>query len=416
VSLDVAHPATFAHGVPLGEFARMRAAGGVEWVTEPPLHRHSAAGGITRQGSGYWAVTTHAAVVEVSRQPALFSSGLRGAFLTDPQTKADLEFTRQLLINMDAPQHTAIRRTVSAVFTPRAVGRLRESVAGHARDVIRATLARERFDVVTDVAAEVPLLVLAELLGIPAADRHLLYRWSNSLVGFDDPEYGGGDIDAYRSTFVEAYQYALAVADERRTSPRDDLITRLATAEVDGRRLTDREFCQFWLLLVVAGNETTRHLITGSIEALVTSPIEAARLGADPGLLPTAVDELVRWVSPIMQFRRTATQDSRLRGADIAAGDKVVLYYVSANRDAAVFDQADRLDLGRQPNPHLGFGIGPHFCLGAHLARLELTAVLSELLPALPGIRLTGRPVRLESNFVNGVKSLPATFDGRPLR
>ncbi len=242
---------------------------------------------------------------------------------------------------------------------------------------------------------------------MPHADRHLLFRWSNHLVGFDDPEYGSGDVEAYRRTFAEAFQYALAVAAQRRAAPGDDLASLLATAEVDGRRLSDREFCHFWLLLVVAGNETTRHLLSGSVLALAEHPDQRRRLAADPGLIPTAVEELVRWVTPIMQFRRTARRDTELTGQRIAAGDKVVLYYVAANRDPAVFAGPDRLDLGRDPNPHLSFGIGPHFCLGANLARLEARAALSALRPYLPALEITGPPVRLESNFVNGLKSLP---------
>ncbi|MEH1123221.1 cytochrome P450 [Micromonospora sp. CPCC 206061] len=406
--VQLADPATYRVGVPHAEFARRRREAPVSWVAEQPRVRPSSAGPIVDSGSGYWAVTTHAAVVAASREPGTFSSGRRGAFLNDPRTKADLEFVRQLLINMDAPEHTAVRRVVSAVFTPRAVGRLRDQVTDHARTVIRGCLEKDRFDVVTDLAAEVPLLVLADLLGIPRADRHLLYGWSNRLVGFDDPEYGGGDVEAYRQAFAEAFQYALRVAEERRRAPRDDLVTRLATAEVAGRRLSDREFCQFWLLLVVAGNETTRHLISGSVQALVEHPGERDRLhAAGQDALPTAVEELVRWVTPIMQFRRTATGDTELAGQPIAEGDKVVLYYASANRDGHAIPGADRLDLARDPNPHLSFGIGPHFCLGAHLARLELSAVLTELLPHLPAVELDGPQVRLESNFVNGIKSMP---------
>jgi cytochrome P450 len=409
---DIAHPVTYADGVPYAEFARRRREEPVGWVHEPVLWRHSSAGRTAQQGTGYWAVTRYEDVVAASREPELFSSARRGAFLVDPRTRADLQAARQLLVNMDAPEHVRIRKLVTAAFTPRSVRRLAGSVEAHARAVVDAVVAAGEFDAVTDLAAELPLLVLADLLGMPRADRHLLYRWSNHLVGFDDPEYGGGDVEAYRRTFAEAFQYALRLAFDRREHPRDDLISVLANAEVDGRPLADREFCTFWLLLVVAGNETTRHLISGTLHALTAHPRERDRLVAGEVSLSTAVEELVRWVTPIMQFRRTATRDTELAGQRIAEGDKVVLYYASANRDAATFHNGHELDLGRDPNPHLAFGIGPHFCLGAHLARLELGALLTAVRPYLPRLELTGPPVRLESNFVNAVKSMPARLGG----
>jgi cytochrome P450 len=382
----------------------------VAWVAEPLLWRHSSGGKIAQQGSGFWAVTTHDLVLSASRRTVEFSSAAKGAFLADPRSPADLRQTRQLLVNMDGPQHIRIRKLVTSVFTPRAVRGLTDSIAAHAQALVQSVVDREQFDVVADLASELPLLVLSDLLGMPRADRRLLYQWSNHLVGFDDPEYGGGDVDAYRSTMAEAFQYALRLAADRRAHPTDDLISLLANVEVDGQRLSDREFCNFWLLLVVAGNETTRHLIAGSLQALAAHPAQRDRLVSGAVGVAAAVEELLRWVTPIMQFRRTATADTEIGGQAISAGDKVVLYYASANRDTAVFTDPDRLDLGRDPNPHLSFGIGPHFCLGAHLARLEVTTLLTALLPHLSRLRLTGPVVRLESNFVNGAKSMPATF------
>jgi cytochrome P450 len=401
---DIAHPATYAAAVPHGEFARRRTDEPVAWVPEPVLVRHSSGGRIAQQGSGYWAVTTHEAVLAAARRTEDFSSAAKGAFLTDPRTPADLRQARQLLINMDAPQHVRIRKIVTSVFTPRSVRRLLDSVETYATGLVEKLLRAKKFDAVEDLAAELPLLVLADLLGMPATDRHLLYRWSNHLVGFDDPEYGGGDIDVYRGIMAEAAR--------RRVEPTDDLVSMIANAEVDGQRLSDREFCSFWLLLVVAGNESTRHMIAGSLQALATHPGECERLASGTVPVSTAVEELLRWVTPIMQFRRTASRDTELSGQRIAGGDKVVLYYVSANRDAQVFAEPDRLDLGRDPNPHLAFGIGPHFCLGAHLARLEVGTLLTALRPYLHRFELTGPVVRLESNFVNGTKSMPARFAG----
>ena len=407
---DIAHPATYAAGVPHEEFARRRDAEPVGWVEEPVLVRHSAGGRMAVRGTGFWAATTHAAVLEASRRPEDFSSSAKGAFLIDPRTPGDLKQVRQLLINMDAPQHVRIRKLVTSVFTPRSIRALTDSVHAHAMELVEKAVAAGDFDAVTDLASELPLLVLADLLGIPPEDRHRMYRWSNHLVGFDDPEYGGGDIDVYRATMAEAFQYSLTLALRRREVPTGDLGSLLANAELDGQRLSDREFCNFWLLLVVAGNETTRHLISGSLQALVSHPAECDRLVAGEVEMRTAVDELIRWVTPIMQFRRTATRDTELCGRRIEAGDKVVLYYTSANRDAAVFAEPDRLNLSRDPNPHLAFGVGPHFCLGSHLARLELTALLTAIRPHLPRFERTGPAVRLESNFVNAVKSLPARF------
>lgn len=407
---DIAHPATFADGVPHDEFARRRLTEPVSWVEEPLLWRHSSGGRIAARGTGYWAVTTHEAVVSVSRRTEEFSSGAKGAFLVDPRTPGDLKQTRQLLVNMDGPQHIRIRRLVASVFTPRAVRALIDNITTHADSLVQKAVQAGEFDIVADLACELPLLVLSDLLGMPREDRHLLYKWSNQLVGFDDPEYGGGDIDVYRSTFAEAFSYALKLGMARREHPTGDLISLLANAELDGERLSDREFCNFWLLLVVAGNETTRHLIAGSLQALAENPAERDKLVSGTVPIASAVEELLRWVTPIMQFRRTATQDTELCGQPIAEGEKVVIYYTSANRDAAVFEDPDHLNLARDPNPHLAFGIGPHFCLGAHLARVELTALLTAILPHLPRLELVGPLVRLESNFVNAIKSLPARF------
>jgi cytochrome P450 len=404
----LADPVTYRTGVPHGEFARRRREAPVAWVEEPELRYHSERDGVrVRRGSGYWAVTRHATVVAAARAPDRFSSSARGAFLADPKTPADLERARQLLVNMDAPEHSRIRRYVTAAFTPREVGALTAGIRAHAADLVARSVVDGEFEAVAALAAELPLLVLADLLGVPRSDRSLLFDWSNNLVGFDDPAYGGSSLDAYRRTFADAFGYARDMAAQRRRSPRADLVSRLVASEVDGRRLTDAEFCQLWLLLVIAGNETTRHLLSGSLLALAESPDQCAKLAADPSLTPRAVDELLRWVSPIMQFRRTCTVDTELAGQPIRAGDKVVLYYVSANRDERVFAGPDRLDLTRRPNPHLAFGVGPHFCLGSHLAHLEAQVLLDTLRPHLCRLRLAGPVVRLESTFMNGIKALP---------
>lgn len=404
----LADPATYARGVPHEEFRRRRHEAPVSWVDEPVLTYHGTDGGErTRRGTGFWAVTRHATVVAASRAPGTYSSAARGAFLADPRTTEDLHRARQLLANMDAPEHRRIRKHVTAAFTPNAVQRMAAGIGAHAGALTRRIATAGGFDAVTDLAAELPLLVLVDLLGMPRADRGLLFGWSNALVGFDDPEYGGGSVDAYRRTFKEAFGYARELAALRRRRPGDDLVSRLVAGEVDGRRLTEPEFCQLWLLLVIAGNETTRHLLSGALLALTEWPEQSARLAADPGLTPRAVDELLRWVTPIMQFRRTAVVDTDLAGQPVQAGDKVVLYYVSANRDEQVYRDPDRLDLGRQPNPHLAFGVGPHYCIGSHLAHLEARTLLDALRPYLTRMRVDGPVLRLESSFMNGIKSLP---------
>lgn len=393
----ITDPSTYAGGVPYEEFRRRATLGAVSWVADGA-------------GGGSWAVLSHRAVIEVSRQPERFSSAARGAFLADPRTAEDLERARQLLVNMDAPAHLEVRRHLSAAFTPRAVQQMARDVHRHAAGLVRRLVTRERFDAVGDLAAELPLLVLTDLLGMPRADRALLFRWSNNLVGFDDPEYGGSDVEVYRATFGEALGYARDLVLRRRRRPREDLVSRLVHSEVDGRRLSDSRLCQLWLLLVVAGNETTRHLISGALWALSGAPSELDRLTADPRSTPTAVDELLRWVSPIMQFRRTAVSDVWLSGQHVRAGDKLLLWYVAANRDPAVFRRPDRLRLDRRPNPHLSFGVGPHYCLGSHLAHLETRVVLDELRPHLGRLRALAAPTRLESNFMNGIKTLPMSL------
>lgn len=408
---SIADPETYRNGVPHDELARLRRDAPVAWVDEVPLWRHGSGGGRVVAGTGYWAVTRHATIVAVSRRPDAFSSRIRGAFLADPASRDDLERMRQLLINMDAPEHTTIRQLVTSAFTSRTVDRLDESIRHHARSLVQRARRQGQFDLVRDIAAELPLLVLADLLGMPHADRTLMFDWSNNLVGFDDPEFGGGSIERYKRTFSEAFEYATAMAKAKRKQPADDLVSGLVHGECGGRRLSDAEFCHLWILLVVGGNESTRHLLSGSLHALLEEwPSERDRLVATPALVSDAVEELLRWVSPIMQFRRTVARDVDLEGQPLREGDKVALYYTSANRDETVFDSHDTLDLGRTPNPHLAFGVGPHFCLGARLSRLEARVLLETLLPHLASIRLTGPVVRLQSNFMNGFKSMPAEF------
>ncbi len=406
----IANPAEYAIRVPYAEFGRLRRDAPIAWIEETSVGLRSSSARATSQGSGYWAITRYATLVSVSRRPELFSSAARGSFLADPKSHWDLERTRQLLINMDAPQHGAVRKLLTQAFTPTEVQRLHQNIRMHAKAIVRQVIQKDEFDVVLEMAAELPLLVLADLLGMPREDRHLIYKWSNTIVGFDDPDFSGGDVDAYQNTFSEAFTYARELAEAKRKRPACDLVSVLANKTHDGRTLSDSELCYIWIMLAIGGNESTRHLISGSLQALSEWPDELARLATNPALLPAAIEELLRWVSPIMQFRRTALENTELDGKSIRAGDKVVLYYCSANRDEEIFERPDQLILDRKPNLHVAFGVGPHFCLGAHLARLEALTLFEQLCPHLNRFELAGPVVRLRSNFMNGIKSMPARF------
>lgn len=401
--VDLNDADTFVAGVPHEWFAWLR--------EEDPVHRNP-----ELDGSGFWAVTRYDDVVTVSRDPGLFSSWQGSALVADLPPD-DLEGMRLQLIHMDPPEHTALRAIVNRAFTPRMIASLRDHVAELTTEIVDAVAPKGECDFVTEVAAELPLQVIAETLGVPREDRWRLFDWSNRLIGMEDPEYGSedaaeADITA-KVALVEMFQYAHELAERKRTEPAGDLCSVLVHAEVDGRRLTDIEFNMFFFLLVIAGNETTRNLISGGLQALCEHPEARTRLLADPALLPTTVEEMLRWVSPVMQFRRTATRDTELAGREIAQGDKVVVYYGSANRDAGVFGPtADRFDGARAPNNHLAFGFGTHFCLGAALARLEIRVMFEELLPRLRDLRLAPgtRPERVPNAFVRGFKSLPVEF------
>lgn len=363
----------------------------------------SGSGTVEQRTEGFWAVTRHPDVTAASRDPALFSSAARGAFLADPASNADLRRARRLLIGMDPPDHAAMRRRAVTAMPRRA--ELEDSVRRHAEAVVARFVRDGGGDAVGPLAAELPLLVLADLLGVPREDRAQLRAWGDDLVGFDDPAVGSRDVGAFARALAGAFDYAAELGRRRRVDPRDDMTSRLVTADPP---IGESEFCHLWLLMVVAGNETTRHLISGGLELMLDRPDTARALAAAPeGAIGPAVEEMLRWVTPIMQFRRTAMADTTLGGREVAAGDKVVLFHVSANRDEGVFADPDRPDLARDPNPHLGFGVGPHFCLGAHLARMEAAHLFGALLPHLARAERAGPTVRLASNFMNGIRELP---------
>jgi cholest-4-en-3-one 26-monooxygenase len=390
--VDLADPDRFVDGVPHEAFALLR--------REAPVHRHP-----EKDGPGFWALTRHDDVVHVSKHPEVFSSSRGGTNIFDVPAP-DLEITRSLLINMDPPQHVKFRRLVRAGFTPNRVKILLPRVRERAALLVDSLVEKGEGDFVREVAAELPLQVIAELMGIPDEDRVKIFDLSNKLIGFDDPEFQNTMEDGKQAA-AEMWLYAHRLAVERKEGKGEDLVSVLMRSEVDGHRITELEFNNFFLLLAVAGNETTRNLLSGAVHALIQHPDQWRRLQRDRSLLDTAVEEFLRWVTPVVHFRRTATRDVELRGQAIREGDKVVLFYPSANRDEWAFEDPDRFDVGRLDNPHLAFGIGEHFCMGSNLARMEIRVLFEELLRRVPEFELAGPVKRLRSAFINGIKSMP---------
>jgi cholest-4-en-3-one 26-monooxygenase len=388
-----------ADGPPHDQFA---------WLREhDPVHWHADGGG--PGWPGFWAVTRHEDVAHVSRHPEIFSSARRLSLFGE-MPEDHIELQRLMMLNMDPPQHTRQRAFVNRGFTPRMIGRLEQHIAEICQSLLDGVSTRGSADFVTEIAAPLPLWVICELVGAPVADRDRIFELSNILIGSADPEFQVG-AGAQQSAAAEVYAYGAALAERRRAEPADDIVTRLLQPDDNGEALTSDEFDLFFLLLTVAGNETTRNAAAGGMQALCQHPDQWQRLRAEPALIPAAAEEIVRWVSPVNMFRRTAVCDTELGGRPIRAGDKVVVFYASANRDADVFAAPDEFDVGRDPNPHVGFGGGgPHFCLGRHLAALELRVLLQTLIERMPGIRLDGESSRLRSNFINGIKHMPVLF------
>ena len=392
---DLTDPGVFVHGVPYETFRRLRA--------EAPVAFHP-----ERDGPGFWVVSKWADVRSVSLDQSTYSSWKAGILIREMGRERE-EMQREFLTGMEPGRHGKHRRLVSGTFAPKIIRALEPRL----RAVVTRTLddvgSRGACDFVTDVACELPVIAICELLGVPVEDRSKIVGWSNAMVGMDDPEYAddpsGGPLAA-----MQLAMYAQELAERRRADPRDDIVTELLDAEVDGERLTAAEFNAFVLILAVAGNETTRNLISAGLWLLCEHPEERARVQADLGILPTAIDEMLRYHPPVLYFRRTAMRDVELRGERIREGDKVSLWYVSANRDEEVFPDADRFDVRRTPNDHLSFGFGPHFCLGAALAHLEARVMFEELFQRLPDIALAGPPERLRANHIHGIKHLPVRF------
>jgi cytochrome P450 len=392
----------WARGVPYDEFARLRREAPVAWFPD--------------EGSGFWSVHRYADIVTASRDVATFSSD-RGVSFEEP-TDEDMA-ARRTIIDTDPPEHTKLRKIVSGAFSQRAVTVYEHFITELTEQVLDTSPATGTFDFVDAVAKEVPIRVLARIMGLPAADLDLFIDLGDRLIANTDPEitdvvWGRDDTDAYRRyPFRSPYGKQLwdlgrQVVAGRLADPGDDLLSRLLLAEVDGDRLSEVDLDNFFSILVVAGNETTRIAIAHGVLAFCQFPDQWDRLRADPGLLETATDEVIRWSCPTHFMRRTAAADTSLGGAGIRAGDKVILWYVSGNRDEEEFADPDVFDVGRNPNRHLSFGRGgPHLCLGVHLARLEVKVVLAALARRFSRFELAGEPRRIRSNFTNGLKALP---------
>jgi len=429
-------PATYVNGVPFEALARLRNSAAAAWVEELPVLGWP-------QGPGFWLVLRHPEVESVLARPQLFSSSRGATQIRDPATPQALSYVRQMMLNMDPPDHSRLRRLLGRSFTPRAVSQLEERIRGHARVICDRVFAGSQgeCDFAKDVAADLPLLALADVLGMPTQDRWLLFDWSNRVIGYQDPDYASSAaFDPAEGTAMarealalrpapardgrmpdprtregmpDLYAYAHLLADEKRRRPGDDVMSiLLAQVDDDGGQVSVAEFENLFWLFAVAGNETLRNGLPGACIALLHNPGAQDDLRADPALMPSAVEEMLRWWTPVMTFRRTATSACVLGGQPIAEGDKVVVSFTSANRDEGVFADPDRFDIRRRPNPHLVFGHGPHFCLGAHLARIQMRALFDEVLARTSRISFAGEPSYLRSNFQRGVKRLPISWAG----
>ena len=388
---------TWGNGVPHDQFDILRA--------QAPVYFHEEV-----NDTGFWAITKYADVKRASYEWETFSSELGGTFIPTFEEEA-LANLRLTILNMDPPKHHRYRRLVSKGFTPRMIQKLVDDINQRAVRVIDNVCEKGEVEFVEEIAAQVPVQMICEMIGLEKELWPRIFELSNHLIGsIDDPDYqemeGGGEMAA-----AEVYMLCDAVAADRRANPRDDIMTALVQAEIDGERLNDAELNLFFITLIVAGNETTRNLINHSLLALVEHPEAIQQLRENPELWDTAVEEMLRWGTSIHNFRRTATKDTEIRGVPIAEGDKVVLYYASANRDEDQFANPHTFDITRSPNEHVTFGGGGvHYCLGANLARAEIKATMRQVVERMPDIELAGPPSRLHSDFVNGIKTMPVKF------
>jgi cholest-4-en-3-one 26-monooxygenase len=367
------------------------------------------------EGAPFWAITKHADITTIGKLPEKFVSGPLLVQSHIPIPKERMEFPATL-IQLDPPKHGVYRRLISKRFTPRALQRFHHDIEEIGKDIVENLLEAGQegeCDFVEAVSAPLPIAVIAWMLGLPKEDWNRLFDWTNRIIGAQDPAFqtqGKSSDETAQATMVELFAYFTELAEEKRRNPADDLVTLFTQMEVDGERLPEMDIMTWCLIIVVAGNETTRNATTGGLLAFVENQHELRRLQADPSLLAPAVEEVVRWTAPIIHFGRTATEDFELRDKLIRTGDSVALFYPSANRDEEVFDAPNEFRIDRSPNRHLGFGVGEHFCLGAHLARLEMEVAYKYLLPRIEEIELAGPVDRLHSSLVGGIKHLPIRY------
>lgn len=395
--IDLYSPDTYVNGAPHEEFTRLRREDPVHWQDIPGQ-------------AGYWAVLRHADVVHVSRNPRLFSCEAGGVVLEDldPERLARM---RDMLLSMDPPRHISYRKPLAPEFAQRVIAGMGEQIRLITREIFTESKKLNDVDFVHDVVGPLPTQVIGQLFGLPEKDWEWLHRLAQMNTSGQDPDLNpDGDLSEAGSadSSMQMAMYGMAFAADRRAShPQGDLMDVILGQEFDGRYLTDADIGSLLVQMITAGNDTTVTMMAGGLWALLDHPDQLTLLRNDPSLIPSAIEEILRWFNPLHYFRRTATEDVELNGAHIRRGDKVAMYYTSANRDEAVFADSQRFDITRSPNPQLSFGIGEHFCLGVHLARLEGRIFFEELLTSFPGIALTGKPERVRSNLNNGVKRLP---------
>lgn len=400
--VDLLDPDRFQRQEHHAMFEVLRREDPLHWTDEP-------------DGTGFWSITKHADLQIINRDAEGFSSEAKGVNIPEIDIAENNAFDMrgQMMLMTDPPKHTRYRLLVNKGFTPRMIGLIEEHLRYRAEIIVDSVIEQGTCDFVLDVAAELPLQAIAEIMGVPHEDRHMLFDWTNKMIGADDPEYAK-DVESSmeaQMAAAELYMYAAGLRTDRAEKPLDDIVTKLINAEINGDRLTDAEFEMFILLLAVAGNETTRNATSHGMHALMTNPDQYAKLVADPSLIDSAVEEIVRWATPVMYFRRQAMRDLELRGKTIKAGDKVVMWHISANRDEEAFVDPFTFDVTRSPNDHIGFGGGgAHFCLGANLARSELRLIFRELVTRIPDMSIVGDVERLRSNFIGGIKHMQVEF------
>jgi cytochrome P450 len=397
MNIDLLNPQSFANGHPLEQYAWLRDNAPVYWHEEP-------------DGPGFWAITRYQDVADVGRDPATFSSEPT-IMIPDPTQGSGMSFgDHKMMLMMDPPGHTQFRKIISREFTQGPAAALRPRIEQLSRQIVDKVIEQGECDFVAAVAGELPSYVIADLMGIPLDDGRKLYQLTEILHSAPEAVPPGAQAEA----IMKMFQYAQGVYDEKLANRGPDLASQIVHAEVDGKRLDAVDFQLFFLLLIDAGGDTTRNLVAGGLHALLQEPDVLAELRADPTLIPGAREELLRWVTPVIYMRRTATRDTEIAGQKIRAGDKVVRYFAAANRDPRRFDRADVLDIRRTPNPHIAFGAGTHVCLGQHIARVEIDCMLAEVLARLHDIELAAPPEWLASNFISGIRHMPIRFRPGP--